>query len=104
MVEYVAGEEVGAKGFLVLSGEFVGDGPDQGLAKHIEHHYVDDGVSEIVVDLRDVEAITLEGVAILLRLREESAWRGKRFVVEHAHDQVEEKLALTRVLRLLTEA
>ena len=104
MVEYEAGEKVGDKGYLVLRGELVGDVSDRQLAKEIEHHYVDDGVRQIVVDLSDVDEISLEGVAILLRLLEESQRRGKRFGVEHPHDQVREKLALTGLLGLLTES
>ena len=73
------------------------------LSRAIEHHYVDDGVSRIVVDLRDVDEISLEAVGILLKLREEAERRGKRFLVERPRDPVREKLAITGVLRLLTE-
>src|SRR5436309_2434256 len=103
MLRYDAGERIGNKGYLRLSGSFLGDVSDRELARVIEHHYVDDGVAEIVVDLRDVDEISLEGVGILLRLLEESDKRGKQFVVEHPSEQVREKLAITGVLGALTE-
>ena len=102
MVQYEAGEKVGDKGYLVLRGSFVGDVSDRELAASIEHHYVDDGVRRIVVDLRDVDEITLEAVAILLQLYRHSERRGKRFLIEDPTEPVKEKLRTTGVLDLLT--
>ncbi len=103
MVRYEAGEKVGDKGYLRLSGSLVGDVSDEELARAIEHHYVDDGVTRIVVDVREVDEITLEGIGILLRLLEESKRRGKRFAVEDPTEPVRKKMAVTGVLRLFLD-
>jgi anti-anti-sigma factor len=86
---------------LVLRGELAGDVPSEHLKEELERHYVDDGVSEIRVDLDGLTSITLEGVAILLELWRESKKRGKHFVIHDARGQVLEKLTVTGVLRTL---
>jgi anti-anti-sigma factor len=101
-VHYDAAEKVGDKGYLRLAGALVGDVSDRELGAAIEHHYVDDGVTSMVVDLGGVEEISLEGVGILVRLQAESDRRGKRFVIENARERVRDKLAITGVLDLLT--
>ena len=102
MVEYDAGEKRGERGYLRLHGAFIGDVSDKELARALEHHYIDDGVVDIVVDLSGVEEISLEGVGILLSLLRQSRQRGKRLIVEHERGQVREKLQITGVLRTLT--
>jgi len=102
VVEYDASEKVGELGFLRLRGELVGEVTLKEFKDALEHHFVDDGVSEIRVDLSGVTEISLEGVTILLELQKESRDRGKRFVVEGEEGQVREKLEITGTLRQLT--
>lgn len=101
LVEVDASEKLGGRGYLRLRGELVGDVTLAEFRRHLEHHFVDDGVTEIRVDLSDVSEISLEGVAILLRLLDESTRRGKRFLVEGADGQVLDKLRVTGTLRPL---
>ena len=102
VVEYDASEKVGQLGYLRLRGELVGE-VSLGRFKHaLEDHFVDDGVSEIRIDLSGVTQMSLEGVGILLQLQKESRDRGKRLVVEGERDQVREKLEITGTLPILT--
>jgi anti-anti-sigma regulatory factor len=102
MVEYEVSEKRGQRGYLRLRGALVGDVSVQEFTRALEHHYVDDGVTDIVVDLSDVTEISLEGVARLLELERESHDRGKRFVVQGVHGQPRQKLEITGTLRQLT--
>lgn len=83
---------------LLLRGELVEDVAAEGLERDLERHYVDDGVRTIQVDLGEVRAISLEGVATLVELWRESRRRGKDFVVVGAEGQVREKLVVTGLL------
>src|SRR5436309_2056652 len=91
MVEYEVSEKQGERGYLRLRGTLVGDVTAEEFTRALERHYVDDGVTDIVVDLSDVTEISLEGVARLLQLERESHDRGKRFLVEGLQDQPREK-------------
>jgi anti-anti-sigma regulatory factor len=103
MVEYEVSDKQDERGYLRLRGTLVGEVPVEEFTLALEHHYVDDGVNEIVVDLSDVTEISLEGVAHLLRLERDSHDRGKRFVVEGVHGQPRDKLEITGTLKRLTE-
>jgi anti-anti-sigma factor len=83
---------------LLLRGELVEDVTAERLESDLERHYVDDGVRTIQVDLREVEAISLEGVATLVELWRASRRRGKELVVVGAEGQVREKLLVTGLL------
>jgi anti-anti-sigma regulatory factor len=102
MVQYEVTEKRGERGYLLLRGTLEGEVGVEEFTSALERHYVDDGVKDIVVDLSDVTAISLEGVASLLRLERESHDRGKRFVVEGVHGQPRDKLAITGTLKRLT--
>jgi anti-anti-sigma regulatory factor len=103
LVEYEVSEKEGQRGYLRLRGTLVGDVTVQEFTSALERHYVDDGVTEIVVDLSDVTEVSLEGVERLLRLQKESRDRGKRFVVEGVKGQPREKLEITGTLNVLTQ-
>ncbi|HYV01779.1 MAG TPA: STAS domain-containing protein [Actinomycetota bacterium] len=83
---------------LRISGELAGDLEVDRLHDVLEEHYVDDGVRVIRVDLQDVTFLSLEGVAMLVDLLQESKERGKRFVVEGIRGQPRSKLTITGVL------
>ena len=100
MVHYEAIKRAG-HAVLVLDGELVGDRPTQELHDALEDHYVDDGVTEIIVDLSEVGFVSLEGIAALLDLYREARLRGKNFRIEHPTEQVRAKLATTGVLMSL---
>src|ERR1051326_8181473 len=101
MVQFEVSEKKGDRGYLRLRGTLVGDVTIEEFTEVLERHYVDDGVREIVVDLSDVTEVSLEGVARLLRLQEESERRGKRFVVEGVDGQPRDKLEITGTLKVL---
>ena len=101
MVDYQVMDREGEQASLILRGELAGDISSQHLKGELERHYVDDGVREIRVDLGGLISITLEGVAILLELWQESERRGKRFAIHDATGQVREVLLRTGVLPML---
>jgi anti-anti-sigma factor len=103
VVEFEAQEKQGDRGYLRLRGTMVGEITVEEFKHALERHYVDDGVTQIVVDLSDVTEISLEGVATLLLLQKESHDRGKRFVVQGDHDQVRRKLEITGALSRLEQ-
>jgi anti-anti-sigma factor len=89
---------------LLLRGELTGDISSGRLKAELERHYVDDGVRTIRVVLEDLDFITLDGIGVLLELREESLARGKRFVLGDVGGQVRDKLQRTGLLDPLSEA
>jgi anti-anti-sigma factor len=101
MVEYEAARRDDVA-VLTLRGELVGDSRTRELHDALEDHYVDDGVREIIVDLSEVEFVSLEGVAALLDLYRESQLRGKQFRIDNPTAWVSRKLATTGVLPILT--
>jgi anti-anti-sigma factor len=98
VVEYEVTDRERDQVSLRLRGELAGDLTARQLERDLERHYVDDGVRVIRVDLREVGAISLEGVAVLVELWRASRRRGKEFVVEGAEGQVREKLKVTGLL------
>jgi anti-anti-sigma factor len=103
VLDYEVTERTGDEARIRLHGELSGDVPVERLKKDLEHHFVNDGVRVIRVDLSDVEMIDLEGVSTLLVLWRESEKRDKRLVVVGASGQVREKIALTGLTRLLED-
>jgi anti-anti-sigma factor len=83
---------------LRLRGEMAGERPVEEFKEALEEHYLDDGVKQIRVDLSQVEAMTLDGLGVLIMLWKESKARGKPLVIEGATGQVREKLELTGTL------
>lgn len=86
---------------LQLSGELAHHFRTEQLRRALEEHFVDDGVKVIRVDLSPVTFMDSYGVATLVSLLKESQERGKRLVVEGAKGQVQEKLGVTGVLKVL---
>ena len=84
-----------------LHGELSRNPASRRVERALEEHYVDDGVRRIHMDLNDLEAIDLEGVAVLVHLYRESQRRGKVFTLEHAHGAVRRRLDTTGVLRIM---
>jgi anti-anti-sigma regulatory factor len=103
MAGYEVSDRDGVQVRIRLFGELLGDASTARVEDDLERHYVDDGVQEIRVDLAEVPHITLEGVAVLLRLRMASDARGKRLVVENPSGQVMERLKTTGVLGFLSQ-
>jgi anti-anti-sigma factor len=89
---------------LLIEGELVGEEPIGALEKALEEQYVDDGVHWIALELRDLHALDLEGIGMLLTLRREAERQGKRLVIRGATGQVRDKLRTTGVLRFLEAA
>jgi anti-anti-sigma factor len=84
-----------------LEGELTSDAPSTAVEGALKEHYVNDGVRRIRIDLRDIDAIDLEGVAVLVRLFRESERRGKALTVDRAWGAVREKLHTTGILRIM---
>jgi anti-anti-sigma regulatory factor len=88
---------------LLLRGELVEDVGSERIKRSLERHYVDDGVRTIVVDLSELDLVSLDGIETLVELWKESVARGKRFVLRGATGQVEAKLRTTGLLGPLSE-
>ena len=86
---------------LRLAGTLTEDSSTRRVEREIEEQYVDDSVRRIRLDLQDVEAIDLEGVAVLIHLFRESQRRGKVLTVEHSEGAVRRRLLTTGVLRIM---
>jgi anti-anti-sigma factor len=86
---------------LHLAGTLTEDPASRRVEREIERQYVDDGVRRIRLDMHDVEAIDLEGVAVLIHLFRESERRGKVLTVEHSEGAVRRRLLTTGVLRIM---
>jgi anti-anti-sigma regulatory factor len=63
-------------------------------------HYLDDGVSTILLDASDLLFLDEDGVGALLRLRSEAIVKGKRIWLSNVRGQVRDKLQLINVLRV----
>jgi anti-anti-sigma factor len=63
-------------------------------------HYLDDGVSTILLDASDLVFLDEDGVGALLRLRSEAIVKGKRIWLSNSRGQVRDKLQLINVLRV----
>jgi anti-anti-sigma factor len=70
------------------------------LRDGVVEHYLDDGVSEIALDVSRLTFLDEDGVGTLLRLRSEAIAKGKRLGVANVNGQVRDKLALINVLPL----
>ena len=103
MVQYEVAERRGDFVRLALRGELAGRLWTEHLQAALEDHFVDDGVKRILVDLAGLSFMDNYGVATLVALHRESQGRGKRFLVERPQGQVEEKLKVTGVLKILQE-
>jgi anti-anti-sigma factor len=103
LVEYEVSEKQGDRVTLNLRGRLNGERTVEEFKEALETHYVDDGVKEIRLELSDLKEMSLEGVAVLIKLWRESAARGKRFIGEGATGQVRDKLRITGTLRPLEE-
>lgn len=101
MVQFRIAATTGDSVLLQLSGELAHHFRTEQLRRALESHFVDDGVKVIRVDLSPVTFIDSFGVATLVSLLKESQERGKKLVVEGAQGQVQEKLGVTGVLKVL---
>jgi anti-anti-sigma regulatory factor len=70
------------------------------LRDGVIEHYVDDGVSTILLDASDLLFLDEDGVGALLRLRSEAILKGKQIWLSNARGQVRDKLGLINVLRV----
>lgn len=84
-----------------LAGELAGQVWTERLQRLLEHHFINDGVKTIRINLESVSYMNTSGVATLLRLYNESKRRGKRLIVEGAKGRIREKLRLAGVLDVL---
>src|SRR5947207_5394136 len=84
-----------------LAGDLSADHASVTLERALAEHYTDDGVRRIRLDLRDLESIDLEGVAVLIDLFRESGRRGKTLTLERARGSVRDKLVTTGMLRIM---
>src|SRR3954471_16824140 len=86
---------------LRLSGTLSGDASSRRFEREIEDRYVDDTVRRIRINLHDLEAIDLEGIAVLVHLFRESERRGKVLTVEGSEGPVRRRLLTTGILRIM---
>ena len=86
---------------LLLTGALTRDTASERVERDIEQHYVDEGVLRVHLDLHDLEAIDLEGIAVLLHLFRASQRRGKVMTVERSEGTVRRRLLTTGVLRIM---
>jgi anti-anti-sigma regulatory factor len=89
------------EGIVVLEGELTKEASTESLEEWVEEHFVDDGVRTIRVDLSEVTAIDLEGVAALGLLAAEGVKQDKVVVIDGATGQVRSKLEETGLLQYL---
>jgi hypothetical protein len=101
MVDYEVTDKEDGHAHLILRGRLVGDLSSEQLKGELERHYVDDGVTEIRVDVGDSPSSAWRASSILVELWRESLDRGKRFVLRDASGSVRGKLVTTGVLDLL---
>jgi anti-anti-sigma factor len=101
MVEFEILQRSQSHVLLGVRGELAGAFRTEALGETLEELFVDDGVKVIRVDLSPVSFLDNFGVATLMDLHRRSRERGKRFVIENARGQVEEKLKVTGVLGVL---
>ena len=87
---------------VALRGSLAAEDWTDRLEAFLQEHYVDDGVTRIVLDLSGVDWVDLEGVATIIRLAHHAADRGKRLLVSGATGPVRAKLERTGVLEYLT--
>jgi anti-anti-sigma factor len=87
---------------VALQGELAYSDWTGALRRFLESHYISDGVRRIRLDLSDVTALDLEGLATLVVLWKEADRNGKAFVVEGAEGQPQQKLVQTGMAALLT--
>ena len=103
MLDYQVTERRGQEASILLKGELSDDVPSERLKKALEHHFIDDGIRTLRVDLSEVRSIDLEGIGVLLALWREARDRGKHFVIAGPSEQVIDRLAVAG-LRGLFEA
>ncbi len=86
---------------LELAGTLTRDTATPRVERQISELYGDDDVRRIHLDIHDVEAIDLEGIAVLVHLFRESQRGGKVLTVEHSEGAVRRRLLTTGVLRIM---
>lgn len=83
---------------LELSGELGSQPRVEGFRRFVEHHYLDDGISELVIHLDRLQWIDLEGVGALISLQREAERKGKALTIPGARGHVRDKLRVTGLL------
>jgi anti-anti-sigma regulatory factor len=89
---------------LEIAAELASEPRIAGFKRFVEHHYLDDGIDEVIIHLDPLQWISLEGVGALVSLRRESEKVGKVLTVHGAQGQVAEKLRIAGVLHYLEDA
>jgi len=84
-----------------LSGTLSSDAASRRFEHAVDEQHDDRRVRRIHVDLRDLEGIDLEGVAVLVHAYRESERRGKALTVERATGMVRRRLHTTGILRIM---
>jgi anti-anti-sigma factor len=102
MLEYRVERKDGGDVVVALRGALADEDWTDRLEAFLQEHYVDDGVTRIVLNLAGVEWVDLEGVATLIRLAHHARDRGKRLLITEASDLVRGKLERTGVLEYLS--
>ena len=88
-------------GVVHVAGELTEEASTERLEEWLEEHFVDDGVRTIRVNLSEVTAVDLEGVAALGVLAAEAVKKDKVLLIEGATGQVLQKLEETGLLQYL---
>jgi len=86
---------------LELAGTLTRDTATPRVERQISEHYGDEDVRRIHLDIHNLDAIDLEGVAVLVHLFRESQSKGKVLTVEHSEGAVRRRLLTTGVLRIM---
>jgi anti-anti-sigma factor len=101
LLDYEVTERTGQEASILLRGELSDDVPSDHLKKELEHHFIDDGIQALRVDLSEVNSVDLEGIGVLLALWREARDHHKRLVIDGASGQVRDKLAVTGLMALI---
>jgi len=91
----------GNEGVVRLSGDLYGGASTERLEDWVEEHFVDDGISQIRLNLSEVTDMDLEGAAAVGLLAAEAIKQHKLLTVEGATGRVLRKLEETGLAQYL---
>lgn len=101
MLEYDVLEKQGDVARLRLGGELVAEQRIDLLERVVKRHFLDDGVTGVVLEVGDLRLLDEDGLAALMRLRSDARRRGKRLFIDGAQGRVRTKLTVAGILQKL---
>jgi len=85
-----------------LGGTLSGDAASRRVERFVAEQAGEARVRRIHLDLHDLDAIDLEGIAVLVHAYRQSQRRGKSLTVEGARGPVQRRLLTTGILRIMS--